>query len=522
MESAHLTQEINRLQSLLEELTKRRDHLNHFIDSHLALVSPARRLPDDVVREIFVAALPSDRNAIMSEEEAPLLLSHISQGWRNLALSTPRLWSNLHIVTPPVHSLQSYVPKLHEINGAVVTWLSRSGTLPVSISFVARRQRPPRNASDEQISTLQESTRSASATLIQTLIQFCARWQSIRFMNGSDLTPLAALSISDVPKLSSVAMDNMNIDGRETDWASMSFLGTPSLRAVDLRSLHGAHTSPINWDALTHLSTQFMSGLSPFDEMLAVLRHCTNLEILHLVIADTDTRAYSQTHAQPCHMAHLWRLSLITIGSNITGLLQQLSAPKLRILEYQGPSDSLLLTIISRANGLAHLRLSISKISVDSLIELLRSAPALRELALDPEPVSPSPPGSRTPHIPDGRLLSLLDSTICPRLQQLTLLRFRALSDDALLAFVQMRTDPSLDRCARLSRVNVSFLRARQDDIIPSLQQNIADGLEIRLEYAAQVRAPSPSPMYSVAEARQPHMQWDWMAALWDMDQARR
>ncbi|KAJ7646476.1 hypothetical protein FB45DRAFT_712843, partial [Roridomyces roridus] len=47
------------------------------VDSHTALVSYPRRLPVDIVREIFVACLPAHRNAVMSAQEAPLLLSRI-------------------------------------------------------------------------------------------------------------------------------------------------------------------------------------------------------------------------------------------------------------------------------------------------------------------------------------------------------------------------------------------------------------------------------------------------------------
>ncbi|KAJ7111858.1 hypothetical protein C8R44DRAFT_547241, partial [Mycena epipterygia] len=53
------------------------------------LISPTRRLPDDIVREIFAASLPAGQNAIISGSEAPLLLCHISQGWRTLALRHP-------------------------------------------------------------------------------------------------------------------------------------------------------------------------------------------------------------------------------------------------------------------------------------------------------------------------------------------------------------------------------------------------------------------------------------------------
>ncbi|KAJ7253548.1 hypothetical protein C8J57DRAFT_1722435 [Mycena rebaudengoi] len=97
-EAAHLAEQIAGMQKLLEDLTRKRDDLAEFIDAHLALVSPARRLPDDVVREIFVASLPANRNCAISFQESPLLLCTICQSWRSLALSTPRIWASIHIV----------------------------------------------------------------------------------------------------------------------------------------------------------------------------------------------------------------------------------------------------------------------------------------------------------------------------------------------------------------------------------------------------------------------------------------
>ncbi|KAJ6561749.1 hypothetical protein B0H19DRAFT_943110, partial [Mycena capillaripes] len=99
-EVAELTAEIERLQSLISQLSKKRDQLNDFITPHLALISPTRRLPADVVAEVFAACLPADRNAIMSSAEAPLLLCHVCRAWRSLALSIPHLWASLHIVAP--------------------------------------------------------------------------------------------------------------------------------------------------------------------------------------------------------------------------------------------------------------------------------------------------------------------------------------------------------------------------------------------------------------------------------------
>ncbi|KAJ7892808.1 hypothetical protein B0H14DRAFT_2685809, partial [Mycena olivaceomarginata] len=72
------------------------DQIQAYIGSHKALISHPRRLPVDILREIFVACLPVDRNAVMSAQEAPLLLGRICSTWRSIVLTTPRLWASLH------------------------------------------------------------------------------------------------------------------------------------------------------------------------------------------------------------------------------------------------------------------------------------------------------------------------------------------------------------------------------------------------------------------------------------------
>ncbi|KAJ7723784.1 hypothetical protein B0H16DRAFT_1786735 [Mycena metata] len=122
---------LEHLQSLLEELTAERDRLDAFIDVHLALITPVRKLPDDVVVEIFKATMPTNRNVAMSESEAPLLLASMCRSWRRLALSTPRLWPSFHIVIP------STAAEILRLNETVNLWLARSSVLPLSISLSA-------------------------------------------------------------------------------------------------------------------------------------------------------------------------------------------------------------------------------------------------------------------------------------------------------------------------------------------------------------------------------------------------
>ncbi|KAJ7142018.1 hypothetical protein C8R43DRAFT_892128 [Mycena crocata] len=86
-----------RLNEQISDLSIQRDKLEESVRLQKALISPIRRLPDNVVRDIFSACLPSNGGAAISAKEAPLLLCHISRTWRALALGTPILWASLHI-----------------------------------------------------------------------------------------------------------------------------------------------------------------------------------------------------------------------------------------------------------------------------------------------------------------------------------------------------------------------------------------------------------------------------------------
>ncbi|KAJ7817497.1 hypothetical protein B0H14DRAFT_2237770, partial [Mycena olivaceomarginata] len=84
--------ELARLESLICEFVVQRDRVKDHIDSHKILISHHRRLPQEVVEEIFLACLPTLHNAVMSVAEWPLLLGHIFSAWRSIAFAMPRFW----------------------------------------------------------------------------------------------------------------------------------------------------------------------------------------------------------------------------------------------------------------------------------------------------------------------------------------------------------------------------------------------------------------------------------------------
>ncbi|KAF8979961.1 hypothetical protein BDQ17DRAFT_1213332, partial [Cyathus striatus] len=84
--------EIDKLQRQLDLLQAKRSGIINFDEQHRALLSPARKLTQDIVEEIFIACLPEDRNPYVNSMEAPMLLTQICSSWRRIALSTPRIW----------------------------------------------------------------------------------------------------------------------------------------------------------------------------------------------------------------------------------------------------------------------------------------------------------------------------------------------------------------------------------------------------------------------------------------------
>ncbi|KAJ7063961.1 hypothetical protein C8F01DRAFT_954719, partial [Mycena amicta] len=99
-ELEELEEEVTRLQELLLTAKKRRDVKREFIEQHRTILAPVRRLTDDILRVIFLATLSSHRDTAICADEGPLLVAQICRLWRDVALSTPRLWASIHIALP--------------------------------------------------------------------------------------------------------------------------------------------------------------------------------------------------------------------------------------------------------------------------------------------------------------------------------------------------------------------------------------------------------------------------------------
>ncbi|KAJ7231323.1 hypothetical protein C8J57DRAFT_1581030 [Mycena rebaudengoi] len=481
-EAAELREEIQRLQQKLERL-------DDSIDAHRALVSPARRIPDDIVHEIFQTSL-LPQNSAMSSAESPLLLCHICKAWRHLALHTPALWTSLYITAPSGNN-----SAFMERNDVVDAWLSRSGSLPLSIS-----------CNIVYTLTFGITTEAYISMIFETLVRYSHRWQHVRFVLPSytSLLPLASLNASDVPILQTVSIKGFPHQPSDADWGSVSFINTPTVRSASYPCWGQLRNLSLRQDGQSFWPTTDHQPVISMGEILIILTRCPLLETLALTLPIP----LQQLPGIVCRMEQLQQL-YVTGGNQGSAppFFSRLELPVLRRLEYQGNTsirDPLpLLSLLASTNMLESLDLKVHGLTVASLLECLRLVPTLQELQLvqDLKPtVDPSQgvrldPDSGRLILPEDRssIIALLTprpddagAMLCPQLRRVSLQQFRQVADPVFFEFIR-------SRAGTLSEFRASLIRGKNMDIIPPLQDLIADGLKVSLEYTAVNLFPRPS-----------------------------
>lgn len=90
--------EISRLTDVLSELQTQRARLQRQVTSCSSLLAPIRRLPPELLVEIFSfsCVLPSN-DLTQRKISAPYNISHVCSYWRELSISTPNLWSRISV-----------------------------------------------------------------------------------------------------------------------------------------------------------------------------------------------------------------------------------------------------------------------------------------------------------------------------------------------------------------------------------------------------------------------------------------
>ncbi|KAF7376716.1 hypothetical protein MSAN_00088600 [Mycena sanguinolenta] len=505
-----LDDEIAELQKAIDKLAEERHSLQTFVDGHQALISPVRRLPLDIIQEIFIACIPTHRNCVMSASEAPVLLGRVCSSWRAISLGTPRLWARLHVVEPQrgrrYNAVNALIDeKIGQRLAVAKMWLARSGQCPLSISLQS-------GSPDDDDPTPPETPLAPSETrsgqFLQELVPYAGRWKHIKVTTPPfELGVLAHLTPADVPMLESVALyPKPQFPPRGVNWEQFGLLGAPRLGSF--------FTTGSSFDAQClqalpcHQLTELTIGNCPAwgslltsSVLLRTLSQCTGLRSCNVVVNDgvplLDPAPHQQQIVELAFL-HTFRLDCGRIACNV---LDWLSLPQLRDFTLHGHTDHSLAPFFRLCIHLETLRIDSHSFTKSTLQDSLRAlAPTVAHLAIRDDtaygPVELPLVAALdddvlallTPAAPSGAHLP--DPVACPGLETLTITHCCTISDAALLRFITARmgmadSDSQSGGCitTRLKRVKMQFKRVQTQDIMPALAPFIDRGLDAEISY---------------------------------------
>ncbi|KAK6996959.1 hypothetical protein R3P38DRAFT_3068830 [Favolaschia claudopus] len=497
------TEELARVDEQIRELYERRDQLQAYIEPRKALISHPRRLPIDILGVIFLECLPTTRNAVMSAQEAPLLLCRICSAWRTTALSMPRLWASLHIPF-------NFILKNKLRISAVDQWLARAAASSMSVSF--RGAEVVWGAPDSEPTVIYLDD---NGQLAKTIARYSAGWQNVELTWMSDRTAEALAGIH-APRLESFKLTGYTHHISHFDQLLRgSRLQTVALY-LDSNLMH-ALTLPIAWHQLTTLIIHFAQEPYPssisLGDMIYLLEWCPRLVLFHVIpMLNEIPFEYGSLSVHLPSLESFFTVPLHQVLPNwyLACIIDCVSMPKLRHFHFpinSGGSgqDSLSIASIGAKYPLVEdFAIYINSLNAQALLEALRAFPALTKLAVNAHmPLDDYRTDlgalfwewdNGTDSCGAAQLLEVLsDTTVCSRLQELEVIRTKTLSRLALLTFLSARMQ--MESMCRLCRLSISFQTSWGKPVIPPLspvETKYYASLGLRISFFPQARAGAP------------------------------
>ncbi|KAF5313300.1 hypothetical protein D9619_002412 [Psilocybe cf. subviscida] len=292
---------------------------------HNAIHDPLNCFPPEIASAILCYANPHptehyyiDSNPIyylnpgVKVHSRPLELASVCRRWRELALSEPRLWSDVVMR----RSSSSWNLSQDLVN----QWIARSGALPLVIVL---EWEPTEDPVDDEI-----------IALIKHICALSDRWRSIAVRGPSAILPFfhcEAAILLDLEHFTFISTDD---DG----------VGTLSLGQATLRpgtiTLAGIWTPPVNvlWTNVTRLDMYRVVA----NALLGILPELTRLDELRIsFIQDVDDTG--NVYPEPAAVINLSCLTQMTVNciqeEHATTFFMHLEAPALRVLTLMRSKD---------------------------------------------------------------------------------------------------------------------------------------------------------------------------------------
>ncbi|KAJ7131432.1 hypothetical protein C8R44DRAFT_665179 [Mycena epipterygia] len=373
--------QIDVLRTAMEQLIAERDERQERVLKYTAVMSPVRRVPPELIHEIFALTLPHTRRiGEISIKFPPWRLGHICRSWRDWVLADPLLWCSVEISKFPDIPLLDIYPL-----SMLKRQLLRSGTAPLAVNFDSR-----------------DSEDVLERPLWNLLIRHCDHWDIVRLGHSFDFDALSDLldavrgRVHQLKKLELVANTNRN-PLNQPNYFSIA----PNLREILLTDPNYTTNSPplcVPWGQITHYR-----GVYPAERQLEILEAACNLVVCGVGFTGNMPDGGIVT------LSHLRQL-YVKEGN----FLACLTAPTLEVLYLSGPVNPLLDFVNRSSCRLTRLVLEHCLYpDLNTLIEILRSLPFLKFLLVD---TSHSDPAPVTSSFFNALTVSGASSDLCPNL----------------------------------------------------------------------------------------------------------
>lgn len=492
------------LQKRIDQLQQQHSRLLRAVQDHCALMAPARRLPMEVMQEIFLRCLPRAHNAIMHAKECPLVLTQICSHWRSIALRTPGLWTSIHVPMPTGMASKAardrYASQSVEVAWRrahmITEWLGRSGSRAIDI-------------------TLHEGhhggrSQEVYRIILDALMPFSSRWGSLILdAHPSTLAPIAGLPPSSLPLLHTITLCGPHILAVSSDfWRKSGVVRAPKLRNVTIGNITEDFTNfPLPYSQLTTLSLRGIYGVMldhriTLNKLLKMLASCSNLRYCLLDISSLAGPKYA-TDAEPerpptllPQLSH-FVIAIRTGQDEIKHLFNSLEAPSLEHLEIYGGDDCKPPLTFLRGTlfQLKALTLDPRFLTKDDFIACMRECPCLSELELNfmdnnrpawrTATYSPIPRAENwavkdefltllTSPYQSKRTNNANSSLLLPTLSTFKCHVFTTFSDSCILAFIEARI-------STLKLVHIQRMHEQKPSIKSELEKLCQNGIECEM-----------------------------------------
>ncbi|KAJ6462146.1 hypothetical protein C8R45DRAFT_529091 [Mycena sanguinolenta] len=234
-----------------------------YLSRHRAILSPVRRVPAELICEIFDLATAQSRAEPFGEY--PWHLGFICQRWRECALGFPTLWSSLTVDASPTYSPRDIWRLL-----ALETQLLRTAEAPLDIRWLCIANESP------------------DLRMLDLLFPQSRRWRTVVFHPSQSTTWLDWLQ----PVRGKLdRLQNLELHDAYALTVPDVFATAANLSRVTVRYFPVIHHPPpyqpslnlIPWEQITHYR-----GSCPWERQLDILRAAPNLLNCALDISDGD------------------------------------------------------------------------------------------------------------------------------------------------------------------------------------------------------------------------------------------